>query len=364
MKHLPLVLAIIFVFFSCKTTSKKSRTADPGLGPTVAEVPSAVETEPVKSTEDAADDPCIRVHPETPRIVGTDKNEKTGGLYVYNLEGEIVQFLSDPSLNNVDIRYNFVLGDDTVDIAAASRRNDSTLGVYAINDTGHFRRVEDGSIKTVAPYGCCLYHDRSTNKYYYFVVAKSGEIEQWMLFSGNDGFVSANPVRRLRIPSQGEGCVADDRTGLLYVGEENGGIWRFDARPEGDTTGTLLAEVDSTRLVGDVEGLALYPIGTREGYLIASSQGSNTFAVYGLTEDFDYLLSFALSASNGIDSVTHTDGIDVTACRLGEQFPNGLFVAQDDENTGENQNFKMVGWDEIVKHSGGRLTAQDATCLR
>ncbi len=362
MKTVLPVLTAFFILAVCE--SEEHGTPNSAPGNAVAEVPSAVETADVVSTEDAADDPAIWVHSESARIVGTDKNDETGGLYVYNLEGEIVQFLPDPTLNNVDIRYDFVLGDDTVDIAAASRRNDSTLALYAIDRQGRFRRIDDGSIKTIAPYGCCLFHDQTDNRYFYFVVAKTGEIEQWELSSGSDGLATADPVRRLRIPSQGEGCVADDRTNLLYVGEENGGIWRFDALPDSDSAGTLLAEVDSIRLVGDVEGLALYPVGAKDGYVIASSQGNNTFVVYGLTEDFPYLFSFGLTSADGIDAVTHSDGIEVTACPLGEQYPAGLFVAQDDENPEGNQNFKMVGWDVIVAQSEGRLTGQNGTCAR
>ena len=49
-----------------------------------------------------------------------------------------------------------------------------------------------------------------------------------------------------------------------------------------------------------------------------------------------------------MDGVSHTDGIDACATPLGPQFPDGLFVAQDDHNDGGNQDFKLARWGEIL----------------
>jgi 3-phytase len=57
-------------------------------------IPPVVETVPVASTRDAADDPAIWVHPDNPEqslIVGTDKQS---GLYVYALDGSERQYLA------------------------------------------------------------------------------------------------------------------------------------------------------------------------------------------------------------------------------------------------------------------------------
>jgi 3-phytase len=51
---------------------------------------------------------------------------------------------------------------------------------------------------------------------------------------------------------------------------------------------------------------------------------------------------------NGIvDGVQETDGIDVTSANLGAGLEKGLFVAQDGDNPGSNQNFKLVPWSRI-----------------
>ncbi|MNI25430.1 3-phytase precursor [compost metagenome] len=53
------------------------------------------------------------------------------------------------------------------------------------------------------------------------------------------------------------------------------------------------------------------------------------------------------------DGTSVTDGIDVLGFGLGDQFPYGIFIAQDDSNINNgkelNQNFKVVAWDQIAK---------------
>jgi 3-phytase len=61
-----------------------------------------------------------------------------------------------------------------------------------------------------------------------------------------------------------------------------------------------------------------------------------------------YISTFEITAANGIDGVTNTDGIDVSNLNLGPLFPQGVFVVQDGTNDGSNQNFKLVPWQSIV----------------
>jgi 3-phytase len=57
--------------------------------------------------------------------------------------------------------------------------------------------------------------------------------------------------------------------------------------------------------------------------------------------------SFRIGDGRGIDGTSDTDGIDVAATPLGASFPSGVFVAQDGENDGQTQNFKLVPLDQI-----------------
>jgi len=330
----------------------------PGVGLTrTIQVAATVETEPVPSEGDAADDACIWIHPTAPSqstIIGTDKE---GGLAVYDLAGHTLQYLPDGRLNNVDIRYQFPLGGKFVDLVTAANRSNNNIAIYKVNrDTRELEHAAARAILTgIKVYGSCMYcsrppRTRGQGKYYFYVNSKKGEVQQWELFDNGSGKVDARKVRAFDAGSQTEGCVADDELGYFYIGEENVGIWKYGAEP---TDGTERTMVDSTdgrgHLTKDVEGLTIYYATNGTGYLIASSQGSDEFVIYRREGDNAYVATFRIAASNGIDKVTETDGIDVVNSYLGSAFPKGVFVAQDDKNDDGNQNYKLVPWQIIAK---------------
>lgn len=167
--------------------------------------------------------------------------------------------------------------------------------------------------------------------------------------------------------SQVEGMVVDQELGVVYMGQEGLGIWRAGARP-GDATacpGAGCTLVDAvfpagTNLKADVEGLTIYYGGGGKGYLLASSQGDNSFAVYD-RQNNAYLGSFRVGEKGRIDSAEESDGADVVNVSLGRGFGQGLLVVQDGDNDpallveddGElenvNSNFKFVPWQEVAE---------------
>jgi 3-phytase len=314
-----------------------------------ASVAASVETEPMPHEGDAADDPAIWVNPADPArstIIGTDK---LGGLAVYDLAGVQLQYLPDGNMNNVDLRAGFTLGGQSVALVTAGNRTGNRIAIYRIDPAT--RRLEDvaaRAITTLEVYGSCMYHSAKTGKLYYFVNSKDGAVEQWELFDNGKGRVDGRQVRAFAVGSQTEGCVSDDALGRFYIGEEAVGIWRYGAEPGDGETRTLMdSAAQGGHLTSNIEGLALVYGGGGAGYLVASSQGNNTYALYQ-RGDNAYLGSFAIGYGNGIDAVSDTDGIDATAASLGPAFPQGVFVAQDGKNDSGNQNFKLVPWQAIV----------------
>ena len=317
-------------------------------------VPASLETEPVPYEGDAADDPAIWIHPtdrNQSTIIGTDKQ---GGLAVYDLTGNEMQYLSVGSVNNVDIRYGFPLGGGAVDIVAATNSDSNTILLYRINP--ETRQLEDVSARlietNIAPLrGLCLYHSWISDKYYVFVTTyERGDVQQWELLDNGSGKIDATLVRSFVLGSDVEGCVADDELSHLYLGQEEHGIWKYGAEPLDGEMRELIDSTDGDNLVPEVEGLGLYLMDGHDGYLIASSQGSDEFVVYS-RESNDYLGTFTVVPSRTVDGVTHTDGLDVTSAALGDRFPDGMFVAQDHENTHPvaYQDFKIVSWRTIAE---------------
>jgi 3-phytase len=334
---------------------------------TVKTVSPVVETTNSHHANDTADDTCVWINPidkQQSLIIGDDKY---GGLCVWNLDGTENQYLdSDTYLNNLDIRYNFQLGNQVIALIGAVNETDQGLNFYKVNPVT--RIVENiGSIPLdiAKPYGGCMYHNPDTGKFYFFVNWKDGTVQQWEL-NGESGSITGSLVRTFNVGSQVEGCVADDQLSDFYIGEENVGLWKYGAEPNNGDIRTIVDSVDSTNgghLTADVEGVTLYyGKDDEEGYVICSSQGNSTFQVYERKSN-EYIDSFTIGATDTIDATTETDGCDVSNVDLGGQFSKGVFIAHDHSNDDtEYSNIKLVQWEEIAnKLDLNKDTAYDPT---
>ncbi len=324
-------------------------------------VPAAVETDPVSSPGDAADDPSVWIHPRDPGnscILATDKKY---GLVVYDLAGKQIDSLSLGRANNVDLCYNFPLAGKKVDLIATGVRDKEQLKFFTLDpNTRKLIDITAPSGKaSVEPYGCCLGRSPKTGKFYFIVNSKKGEVGQYELFD-KGGKVAFREVRRFAVGGSTEGCVVDYVTGDLYIGEELKAIWKYSIEPE---TGDKRVMVDSEHFVPYVEGLTIYYADEKTGYLLASSQGDSSYSVYRREGKNEYLGSFRIGRE-GIREVLHTDGIDVSSVPLGKTFPKGLFVAQDSFSDEGNQNFKLVPWERIAESFKPALAVETGWSLR
>src|SRR5690606_17929457 len=140
--------------------------------------------------------------------------------------------------------------------------------------------------------------------------------KQWRLVDAGGGRVRTELVRELAFDSQTEGCVADDASATLYVGEEDVALWKLPAEPDGGDEMTAVDRVDANPAIrDDIEGMGLYHLGDGRGYIVASSQGNDTYAVYRLEGSQEYLGSFAVAGDpvRGIDGISETDGLEVSS---------------------------------------------------
>jgi 3-phytase len=198
-----------------------------------------------------------------------------------------------------------------------------------------------------------LYRSRKDDRLHAVVIGKDGEVRQFALRATAAGGVESELVRSFAVGSIAEGCVADDRTGHLYIAEEARGIWRYGAEPERGNERDLIAAVDGTDLVADIEGLTLAPSGEDGGYLVASVQGNSTFALISLPEPkLSGRFRVAANSERDIDIVTGTDGLALALGSFGADLPDGLLIVQDDDNTGAAQNFKLVSWSAVLSGLG------------
>lgn len=366
----------------------------PAVAP-VTETPPIIDDVDLASQLSAiagdADDPAIWVNPNDSGESLVIASLKDGGLVSFNLDGSVNQTIAstpeygDIRYNNVDLVYGFELGGKTVDLAVGTDRNNDTLDIWTIDpETRQLTEVTSAALNDVAAaifglddgeqtaYGLATYTSPVSGETYLFVSQREGnQIAQLKLIANEDGTVSAETVRTLSAPippdkeladAQFEGMVVDRETGYLYAAQEQRGIWKFAAEPDGATEGTLIEAVkpEGDVLTADAEGLTIYYGADGTGYLLASSQGDSSFAVFDRQGNNEYLGNFVID--DGVDGVAESDGADVINVGLGDAFPNGLLVVHDgsnepavvslddDEEEVQNlsTNFKFIDWADVA----------------
>ena len=306
------------------------------------EVNADVETEPVFAGDDAADDMCVLENfnnPESSLIISSDKKY---GIIVYDLEGNKLYDYEVGRINNVDIIPS-KSGQDKY-LVAGTNRTYNSIDIYIFNSNGELEknivREVVTSLKDV--YGITFYDDKYNT--YVFVSDKKGNVEQWS-FNNDESSPEIKFERKLRFSSLVEGIVADETKGKIYIGQERKGIWELNANPNLSDDRKLVFKKNKY-FKPDFEGLTMRDDGDGNGYLIASVQGSNGYLIID-RKSLVAKLFFRIIDGDKIDGTTETDGIDVSSIKT-SKFPNGFFIAQDDDNDGLNQNFKLVDWNKII----------------
>jgi len=307
-------------------------------------VQSTVTTGPCHSAGDECDDSAIWIHPTDPALSVIIGDDKSGGIAVWNLAGQEIQFIdAEKYMNNVDLRYNFPLtgtfstGQAHTHVALVGVTNETDAGVtlYKVNPhstpAGKLEHANGTLASSTLPlakelvYGGCMYYSQPTGTYSFFANWKDGTVKQMELTGGSS--VSGKVVRTFDVGGQVEGCVADDVHQAFYIGEEDVGIWRYGAEPTAGDSRVQVDRVASTNgLKADVEGLTLYYRSDGGGYLIASAQSTGLDVrnvVYERTGTNAWVGTFRIQETD------ETDGMDVTNLPVGPGFPHGVFVAHD-----------------------------------
>jgi len=325
------------------------QTTSEWQAPALPIVMPRMQTEPVARAGDAADDPAIWVHPRDPaksRILGTNKKQ---GLLVYDLQGKQLQLLESGRLNNVDLRQDIRFGAERFDLALATQRDENGMVLFTIDANGELAEAARLPTGLGDIYGTCVYRT-AEGGLDAFVNDKDGRYEHYQITRSNGRF-GAKLARSFKLASQPEGCVADDRSGLLFVGEERRGVWVTSARADQPATLTMVIPVGPL-LHADVEGMGIYH-GAAKSYLVVSSQGNNSYVVLDAAAPFTVRGAFriGMDAAKGIDGASETDGLEVTSANLGGAYGRGMLVVQDGFKRMPDgaQNFKAVAWEDIAK---------------
>lgn len=291
-----------------------------------------------------ADDPAIWHHPTRPErslILGTDKEYQTGGLYVFDVNGRVVQTFSPIDRpNNVDVAYDFSLGGTTVDLAVVTERGRERLRIFSIERstgvlrdvTGATRVFADRAGDEAAPMGITLYRRSRDGAQFAIVGSKSGPdggyLYQYRLVE-NGGRIDLRFVRRFGQFSgvkEIEALAVDHHHGFLYASDERAGVRKYHADPDHPQANQEIAFFGTEGYQQDHEGLAILDLGDGEGYLLSIDQlsGGSRLFVYDRVPTADGVPPLVTIVQLDSDD---TDGIEVTTRSLGNRLPQGALVA-------------------------------------
>jgi 3-phytase len=305
-------------------------------------------------TPNDTDDPAIwynRADPTQSLILGTDKGETTGGIFVFHLDGKLDKALSLTNLNrpnNIDVEYGFSFNGKDIDIAVFTERGRDRIRVISLPeckfiDNGGIPVFDDDSHR--APMGIGLYRNKQ-NQIFAFVGRKDGPLDGYLYqyeLSSRDGSVVGKKVRALGKFSgkkEIEAIVVDDELGYVYYSDEQAGVRKYYADAErGNEELALFAQ---TGIAGDQEGLSIYQANKDTGYIILSDQQANKFWLYpreGNKGNPNQHEVVRIVKAKTDDS----DGSDILNMPLNKTFPNGIFVAMSTDKT-----FQFYRLEDIV----------------
>ncbi|MFI2651690.1 phytase [Micromonospora fulviviridis] len=319
--------------------------------------------------------------------------------------------------NNVDIAYGVSLAGRQADVAVVSDRYNDQLRFFVIDPAGAAARTPLAEVTATdqrflfnldrqavdeerTAYGLAVWQPRPGETY--AIVTQEGRTAiataRVVEIGGKLGYTD---IQRLDLPStfrlpdgttwvpceepgvlpQLEGVAVDQASGMLYAAQEDVGLWRLQL-PLGPASQPKLIDrvkdfgihavydseteecqpVDPNAkgnggnlLTADAEGVDLYYGPGSTGYVLVSSQGDDTFAVYERQGANQAVGSFRVTGVDGADDINGSDGLAVTNRPVGD-YRQGLLVTHDEPETGPDvdgerdaTNFSYVSWDDIAR---------------
>jgi 3-phytase len=336
----------------------------PKPSPNTVVDPNAVK--PLRSTAPVpgdSDDPAIWFHPTDVTkslILGTDKG---GALYTFTLDGRMlaertVTGLSRP--NNVDVEQNVTLDGRSLDIAVVTERDGGRVRAFSLPEV---KAIDGGGIDVFAgetgdrdaPMGVGLYKRPADGALFAIVSRKTGPADgylwQYRVTGDGKGGLRFEKVREFGAFSGGEGEIeaifVDDALGYVYYSDEWKGIRKYAADPDSPAGNRELALFGLGVFQEDREGLSLYALDEKTGYILASDQQAGRFRVYPREGTANGPHDHAEITSIAVSTI-ESDGSETTSRAMGPDFPHGLFIAMSEDKT-----FQIYRWEDLA--AGAKL---------
>ena len=385
MKPLPFLLPLAALLVGCQTASRV--TVPPGTP--LFDVAPALETPPSAVAGADADDVAFWRHPSDPVKNLVFAAQKLGGLSVYDVGARrlLDALPGEVRYNNVDVVQGLPWAGRTLDLAVFSDRLGDTLHAYEIlPEAPYLRRLPNaapearifgGAPGVDTAYGLALWRDARSGELFAFVTQNDRRRFAQLRLTERSGALGIETVRTFEFAAgapdaHAEGLLVDPVTRRLYVAQEDVGLYVVEldrlpaATPAAPATVSLAADqvwqsVELPFLAADVEGIALLPTGGTGGYVVVSSQGSNSFACYD-RQSLALAGVFRVTPAPTVDGSEECDGLDITIAPWGPAFSNGVVIVHDGRDTPTGAtNFKWIDVAAILRGLRGGAGAGPGT---
>eukprot|EP01102_Stenamoeba_stenopodia_P007307 TRINITY_DN2044_c0_g1_i1.p1 TRINITY_DN2044_c0_g1~~TRINITY_DN2044_c0_g1_i1.p1 ORF type:complete len:497 (+),score=66.84 TRINITY_DN2044_c0_g1_i1:398-1888(+) len=364
-------------------------------------VKASTETTPTDvSVRRSLDSVSVWLHPQQPHntLVITPAADSMG-FSVFDTTGkQLSDFTFKGHLTSLSVEYNFLFGNRQIDILTAVDPTSSTLYVFEIIPTGvitllgQFAAMKGATISTA-----CTYKNVRTGDLSIFVFgADQGRMEQWEISGKNYDDTANKPIltselkRSIEVGSKVESCIADNERAVVYVYENEIGIWKYGAEPADGTTRSIMDTKNTTsfgprRLKhgpnGEIGGMALFHARRGRGYLLVTNPGEGeggSVLIYGRGAENRFLNRFQVTskaANNEVSSdpsladwpanalvnrnpesyVNVGKGIEVINAGTTGEFSKGLLILQNRKGgEGSSDTLAFIPWNVVADTIEGR----------
>lgn len=252
--------------------------------------------------------------------------------------------------NGIAILQNVAIGSINKDLAFITDRDGDSVHVFSIPD---FQPVGTFAEKLKEPMGISLYHRKSDNAVFAYIVRKFGKDDEKVIrfrITEQQGRVTgAREIHFGReLLTNQETVVVDPDRELVYVADENRNevkVYDLDGKP--------VTSFGKGHFSAQTEGIALTGCG-KSGFIIVTDQQSVTeFEVFDRAT-FQHLGTIKTS-------LKVTDGVALTELTLPD-YPRGLFVAHSDPDRSGGRHAEFYDLEHLLASAGLKLAEKSLAC--
>ncbi len=252
--------------------------------------------------------------------------------------------------NGIAILQNVAIGSINKDLAFITDRDGDSVHVFSIPD---FQPVGTFAEKLKEPMGISLYHRKSDNAVFAYIVRKFGKDDEKVIrfrITEQQGRVTgAREIHFGReLLTNQETVVVDPDRELVYVADENRNevkVYDLDGKP--------VTSFGKGHFSAQTEGIALTGCG-KSGFIIVTDQQSVTeFEVFDRAT-FQHLGTIKTS-------LKVTDGVALTELTLPD-YPRGLCVAHSDPDRSGGRHAEFYDLEHLLASAGLKLAEKSLAC--